>query len=117
VGDEPGSRGRGQPIGNPAADLELPQFSKQHVGREEVVFDEAAECAADPVLVGRNDRRVGNRQSQRMAEESRHSEPVGESTNHAGLGAGLDQQSQKARLRDHTGRHKYGAHAGEHGRR
>src|SRR5882672_336026 len=117
MGDEPGSRGRCQPTRDPAADLKLSQFSKQHLRRQEVVFDKAAEGTADPVFVVRNDRGVRNRHSQWMAEESRHGEPVGQTTDHASLSAGLDQQGQKARFGNHAGRHKHGAHAGQHDRR
>jgi hypothetical protein len=85
MGDKPGSRWRGQPIGDSAADLQLPQFSKQHFRSQKVVFDEAAERAADPVFVGGNDRRVRNRHSQRMAEEGCHGEPVGKSADHTRL--------------------------------
>jgi hypothetical protein len=41
-----------------------------------VILDEGAENAADPLLAGRDDRGVGNRQAQRVTKQRGHGEPV-----------------------------------------
>ena len=46
-------------------------FARQDLGRQEVVGDEAADGAADSLLVVRHDRRMRNRHAERMAKQAR----------------------------------------------
>src|SRR5512146_2741440 len=52
------------------------------VAREEVALDERAERSADAVLSRRHDRRVRNRNAERMTEQRCDGKPVGEPTDH-----------------------------------
>ena len=56
--------------------------------REEVGLDELAERAADLVLAVGDDRGVRDRDAERMPEQRRHREPVGERADHAAFGGG-----------------------------
>ena len=49
---------------------------------EEVGLDELAERFTDLVFAGRDDRRMRNRQPERVAKQCRHSEPVGQPAHH-----------------------------------
>ena len=55
-----------------------------------LVCDELAERAADLVLAVRDDRRVRDRDAERMAEQGGDGEPVGERADHRRLGEGAD---------------------------
>ncbi len=89
----------------------------RHPGRQEVVGDEAAERRADPLLVGRNDRRMGDRQPERPAEQRHDGEPVGASADHAGLGEGAQvRQPRPSRMR-RARREKDRGHRGQKRRR
>ena len=59
-----------------------PHAVLDHVARQEVPLHERAERAADAILLRRHDRRVRNRNAERMAEERRDREPVGEPADH-----------------------------------
>ena len=50
AGERAGVLGAAEPLGHPTAGLHRQQLGAQHLGREEVVLDEVAEGAADPVL-------------------------------------------------------------------
>src|SRR3546814_12123071 len=53
---------------------------------QDIALQEGGETVADPVLVARDDRRVGDRQPQRMAEQRGDREPVGKPAHHRRLG-------------------------------
>ena len=76
----------GEPCGEARRRIELRQLGEHLLGAEEVRADEGREVLADPVLVARDDRRVRDRQSERMAEQRHHREPVGDRADHRGLG-------------------------------
>ena len=61
----------------------------KNVGGEEVLLHEPAEGGGELVLALDEQRGVRYRQAQGMAEEGRHREPVGNASDHGGLGAGL----------------------------
>ena len=68
-----GRRGRPQPLG-------------EHLAGQEVALHELAEAAADLVLALGDDRRVRDRQPERVAEQRGDGEPVGERADHRRLG-------------------------------
>ena len=82
----PGVVGVAEPIGDPLRGIDLDQLFRQHLGGQEVVGDEPSERAGDAGLVARHDPGVGDRQSQRPAEQRHHREPVGAGADHAGFG-------------------------------
>jgi hypothetical protein len=51
-----------------------------------MVLDEVADDPADPVLLAADDGRVGNRETQGMAEQRRDREPIGQRADHSRLG-------------------------------
>ena len=91
-------------------DLHLPELARERFGGEKIAFHEASESAADSILVAGNDGSVGNGQTQRVAEKSRHREPISKAADHPRLGPGLDEQRRETRLRNHSGAHKYDSH-------
>jgi hypothetical protein len=99
VGDGGDDRGRvaGQPLGPPGGGEELPEPARHVDGRElllddgageEVLLDERAQAGPDLVLLPRDDRRVRDRQPQRVPEQRGDGEPVGERAHHRRLGGG-----------------------------
>ena len=68
---------------------------RQHAGHllagKYVCCDEAAERCPEPLLLMRDDRRVRDGDAERMAEQGRHREPVGDAADEAGLGTCLQQ--------------------------
>ena len=58
-------------------------LAPEHLGGEEVVLDEVAEASPDPVLPLGDDGGVGDRDVERMAEQRRDGEPVGDAAHHA----------------------------------
>ena len=54
------------------------QLGDQELWRQKIPVEETRQALADPVLVGRQDRRVRDRQAQRVAEQCGHCEPVGQ---------------------------------------
>ena len=70
-------------------------------------LDELAEAAADLILALRDDRRVRNREAQRVAEQRRHGEPVGECADHRRLGDGADVSHPRARVLVDFGDHEH----------
>ena len=76
----------GEPPRERAHHIDARQSFVHHRGSKEIVGDETAERLADPLLVVRDDRRMRNRQAERMAEQSDDREPVGAGADHAGFG-------------------------------
>ena len=72
----------------PLADVDAGQALGDHLAGEEVALHELAEAAPDLVLALGDDRRVRDRQPERVAEQRRHGEPVGQRADHRRLGAG-----------------------------
>ena len=70
----------------------------EHLAGEEVALHELAEAAPDLVLALRDDRRVRDRQAERVAEQRGDGEPVGERADHRRLGG------RPARSRPRPGR-------------
>ena len=52
--------------------------------------NEARQVLSDARLAARDDRRVGDRQAERVAEQGRHSEPVGNRTDHRRFSEGRE---------------------------
>lgn len=75
-----------QPVSHPSRAQSLPC----DVLGQEVVGHEVLQVAANLVLALRNDRRMRDRQTQRMPEERGHGEPVSKRTDHGCLRAGID---------------------------
>ena len=63
--------------------------SVEHLLGQEVALDELAEAATDLVLAVGDDRRVRDRDPERVPEQRRDGEPVGERADHRRLGEGL----------------------------
>ena len=81
------------------------------------MLDEVAERAPDPVLAVGDDGGVGDRDVERMAEQRRDREPVGEATDHRRLRRGPDvAEPGMLRLQD-EGHQEHGAHDDEQARR
>jgi hypothetical protein len=74
-----------QPACRALAQLHAGELSRDHLARQEVVADEVAETPADPILPLRHDRRVRDRDPERMAEQRGDGEPIGEPTDHRRL--------------------------------
>src|SRR6185436_6329899 len=68
--------GIADPSGRSGREMQRTQPGYQHVSREEVILEEAAQYPADPVFLSGDDGRVRNRQANRLAEERRDREPV-----------------------------------------
>ena len=102
VGDD---LGRGKPSSEALAGVGRSQARQEHGLGQETALDEPAKGASDPILVVREDGRVGDRQPERVAKERRDSEPVRKPANDASLGPGTKQvqcRSQGwARARSH----------------
>ena len=75
--------GVGQPFGETPPDLHRPQTMLDHLAREKIPLDERAERSSDAILFRRHDRRVRNRNAERMPEERGDGEPVGQPADHA----------------------------------
>ncbi len=76
----------GKPRAGPLADLRPTQPLVDHLRGQEVRLDEVAQAPADVVLALADDRRVRDRDTERMAEQGGHREPVGERADHCRLG-------------------------------
>ncbi len=77
--------GVGEPLGQTAAHVERAEPVFDHVARQEVALHERAERAPHAILLGGDDRRVRNRNAERMAEQRGDGEPVGQAADHSGL--------------------------------
>ena len=78
------------PLTEPAWNLGLTDTFGDEFGREEVRADELLEALAELVLARRDDGGVRHLEAERVAEQRRHGEPVGDGTHHRGLGGGVD---------------------------
>ena len=85
-----GVLGDRQPGAEPPSDTCLGQSFAEDLLSQEVVLDELAETAPDLVFALRDDRRVWDREPERVPEQRRHGEPVGECTDHRRRGEGAD---------------------------
>ncbi len=88
LNEPPANDGIVEPLGEPADDIDLGQPIVRNLHVEEIVGDETTERRADAVLVARNDRGVRDRNSERMAKQRNHGEPVGAGADHAGFREG-----------------------------
>ena len=79
----------GQPGGQPGNEAGGADPLGKNVGVEEVLLHELAEGGGELVLALDDQRGVRYRQAQGTTEEGRHREPVGDASDHGGLGAGL----------------------------
>ena len=86
----PGVRRIGQPLPQSLGHLRGRHPFADDLGGEEVLLDEAGQPLADLVLLVRDDRGVRDPQLERVAEQGRHREPVGQAADHRGLGRGLE---------------------------
>ena len=82
-----GVLGNGEPAAESLTDVDAGQSFGEHLVGQEVALHELAEAAADLVLAARDDRRVRDRQPERMTEQRGDGEPVGERTDHRRFGA------------------------------
>ena len=89
AGEAVGVGGLGEPARHPVADVGGPHPLGDRVGGEEAGLDELAERLAELLLALGDDRGVGDRQAERVAEEGDHGEPVGQAADHRRLGGGL----------------------------
>ena len=85
--------------GHPVADVGGPHPLGDGVGGEEAGLDELAERLAELLLALGDDRGVGDRQPERVAEQRHHGEPVGQPADHRGLGGGLHVARARCRPR------------------
>ena len=77
-----------QPVGDPGGDPGVAHAVGDQGRGEQVLLDELAEGPAELVLPLGDDRGVGDRQPQWVAEQGRDREPVGQSADQRGLGRG-----------------------------
>ncbi|PAV93181.1 hypothetical protein WR25_19829 [Diploscapter pachys] len=75
----------GQPTGDRCGDVDAAHLAGDNGGQQEIGAQEGRERVADPILVARHDRRVRDRQPQRVAEQRGHSKPVGQAADHRRL--------------------------------
>ena len=83
-----GVRGLRQPLAEPARDFGVAQLGLDDLRRHEVLPDEGAQTLSQLVFLAFDDRGVRDRYPQRVLEQRRHREPVGQRTDHAGLRGG-----------------------------
>ena len=74
----------------PARDFGVAQLGLDDLRRHEVLPDEGAQTLAQLVLLALDDRGVRDRYPQRVLEQRRHREPVGQRTDHARFRRGGD---------------------------
>jgi hypothetical protein len=79
-----------QPLGRTCRHLGDHQAVTDDLLLQEVLLHEVLEAPAELVLAPGDQRRVRDRQAQRVLEQRRHREPVGDRAHHAGLGTGVD---------------------------
>src|SRR2546425_11753146 len=78
LGDPAAVVGIGEPAGGALGRVDRAEIRGDHVARQEVILDEVAEDASDPLLPGGDDRGVRDRQAAGGPEQRRDREPVGE---------------------------------------
>ncbi len=114
----------GEPCGEASCRIEMRQLGEHLLGAEKIRADEGREVLADPILVARDDRRVRDRESERVPEQRHHREPVGDRPHHRGLRecghiapGRMEWKQLRRRDIDKTGRNEQaerdGLHAGE----
>ena len=102
----------GQPPTEALGDARRREPLADDVGREEVALHEVAEAAADVVLAARDDRRVGDRDAERVAEQGGDGEPVGEGADHRRLRCRLEVADPGRLLLERPSEHEHDG--GEH---
>ena len=102
----------GQPVAEAFGDLGAGESLTDHFRGQEVALHEVAEAAPDVVLALRDDRRVRNRDTERVAEQRGDSEPVGEGADHRRLGRRLDVADPRRLVLEHAGDDEH--NGGEH---
>ncbi len=75
-----------QPAHDPLDDVHAAELLAHRLARQEILLHEIPDDPSDPVLLPPDDRGVGDRNAERMAEERGHGEPVGQPADHRGLG-------------------------------
>ena len=108
-----GGRLREEPADG-AGHIDLAHPPRHDAGRQEIVTEEGGERVADPVLVARDDRRVRDRQAERVAEQRGNGEPVGNAADHRRFGKGAHEAPGGVLVRQAGHRDEDGGHAGEH---
>src|SRR5687767_11160413 len=76
------------PVREMLCDARGTQLFRDDFGREKMPFQETSQYLTNAVFVTRHDRRMWNRNAERMAEESCYGEPVGQSADHSGFRGG-----------------------------
>ncbi len=79
-----------QPASQARGEVQLLQLGQHQRRGEEMGGDEARQVAADARLAARDDRRVRDRQAERVTEQRGDGEPVGDRADHGGFGEGGD---------------------------
>ena len=102
-GDLTGVLAVGQPQRGPLRRMHAAQICADHVTRQEVLLDECAEDLPDPFLARGNDGGVRDGNAQRMLEECRHREPVGQTAHEGGLGRRADVAQPRVLRLEHQG--------------
>jgi hypothetical protein len=108
----------GQPGGHPGRDRGGRHPVADDLLVEEVLSHEVLEPLAEIVLALRDQRRVRDRQPERVLEQRGHREPVRDRTHHRRLGAGVDEAEEAVLVERHDvdgggeeeQRHRDGAH-------
>ena len=81
-------RGLRHPLAQPARDFGVAQLGLDDLRRHEVLPDEGAQTLSQLVFLAFDDRGVRDRYPERVFEQRRDREPVGEGTHHACFGCG-----------------------------
>jgi hypothetical protein len=68
-----------------AGDVDVAHAARDHRRDEKIFLEEIRKRLADTILVAGDDRRMRDRQAERVAEQSRDREPVGEAADHRGF--------------------------------
>jgi hypothetical protein len=89
AGKPGGVVGLGQPAGQAGHDPGGPDPVGDDLGGQEAGLDEVPQRLAELVLAGGDDRGVGDRDAERVAEQGGHGEPVGQAADHGCLDGGL----------------------------
>ena len=91
----------GEPVGHERCEVDAAQFCLDRRCIEKVALDEFAEFFRDPELIGRDDRRVRDRQAERPAKQRDHRVPVGKPADGGGFRKGRQEaEGHVPRLHD-----------------
>ena len=107
----------GQPAAEALGDPRPGEPLTDDLRREEVALHEVAEAAADVVLALGDDRRVRDRDAERVAEQRRDGKPVGECADHRRLGGGLDVADPRRLVLERPGDDEHDGGEHQQGRR